>query len=89
MSHVKSDANNLDGFASPNMRPLATVGINNINWALIRQPQHGKLTLRDYFSNEISIMRASLILHENMIDTLKHVKGLFCKHLGLEMPPNT
>ena len=85
----KVDANNLDGFASPNMRPLATVGINyNINWAIIRQPQHGKLTLRDYFSNEVSIIRVFPgFYNENMIDTLKHVKGLILQTFGAGNAP--
>eukprot|EP00943_MAST-04B_sp_MAST-4B-sp1_P004130 g4130.t1 len=85
----KIDANNLDGFDSPNMRPLATVGIGyKINWALIRQPQYGALTLKDYFCNDVSIIRVFPgFYNENVISSLKHVKGLILQTFGAGNAP--
>lgn len=85
----KVDANNLDGFDSPNIRPLATVGIGyNINWALIRQPTYGKLILKDYFCNDISIIRVFPgFYNENIISSLQHVKGLILQTFGAGNAP--
>ena len=71
------------------MRPLATVGIGyKINWALIRQPQYGALTLKDYFCNDVSIIRVFPgFYNENVISSLKHVKGLILQTFGAGNAP--
>lgn len=85
----KIDANNLDGFGSPNMRPLATVGIGyNINWALINPPGYKKLVLKDYFCADISIIRVFPgFFNETFADTLKRSKGLILQTFGAGNAP--
>ena len=55
---------------------------------MIRQPTYGKLILKDYFCNDISIIRVFPgFYNENIISSLQHVKGLILQTFGAGNAP--
>ena len=55
---TKVNTSGLRAFDSPNMSPLAEVGITTkVRWELVRRQRHTKLKLRTHFCNDITIFR--------------------------------
>lgn len=79
----KLDANGLSAFDSPNLPPLATVGVNiNINWALVRPHSKEALRVKDHFCNDITLLRIYPGPFNTLEHTLKNVKGLVLQTFG-------
>lgn len=55
---VKLDNSQFEAFTSPNLRPLATVGIKlDVAWELIRKPGHGAFRVQTQVDSNISVVR--------------------------------
>lgn len=55
---TKVDAAQLDAFASPNLPPLATVGVDvEVAWSVVRSPPIGGLRVRDTLSPHVAALR--------------------------------
>ncbi len=79
----KMDANGLSAFDSPNLPPLAKVGVNiKINWGLVRPSSHKRLVLKDHFCNDITLLRIYPGPFNTLEHTLKNVKGLVLQTFG-------
>ena len=84
----KVDANNLAAFDSPNMRPLATVGISYlVNWALVRPSPYEELTLRNFFCDDISILRIFPGPFNTIRESMSGLKGLVLQTFGAGNAP--
>ena len=87
---TKVDASGLQAFGSPNMAPLATVGINcDVRWELVRQPKAGNLELNAYFDDSIAILRIYPGPFATIRNTLAPpLKGLVLQTFGAGNAPD-
>lgn len=80
----KEDANNLDAFNSPNLRPLGVCGISmEMEWGMIRPlPSTNALQLNTKFCDDVTILRIFPGEFNNINATLQGVKGMVLQTFG-------
>ncbi len=79
----KMDANALSAFDSPNLPPLAVVGVSiKVNWGLVRPHAYRPLELKAFFCNDVTLLRIYPGPFNTLRHTLKHVKGLVLQTFG-------
>eukprot|EP00928_Gymnodinium_smaydae_P071805 TRINITY_DN5528_c0_g1_i3.p1 TRINITY_DN5528_c0_g1~~TRINITY_DN5528_c0_g1_i3.p1 ORF type:complete len:610 (-),score=93.79 TRINITY_DN5528_c0_g1_i3:302-1939(-) len=85
----KLHAGDFNAFGSPNLEPLATVGIGfHVNWPLIRKPSLGELQVLDTFCDEVTIFRIYPGPFVTMRSFLAPLKGVVMQTFGAGNAPD-
>lgn len=86
----KFSASHLDAFASFNMEPLATIGINiEVNWELILPPARGELRVHKTLSRDVGILHLFPSITGELVEAFlaENMKGVVLQTYGAGNAP--
>eukprot|EP00931_Biecheleriopsis_adriatica_P117169 TRINITY_DN92708_c0_g1_i1.p1 TRINITY_DN92708_c0_g1~~TRINITY_DN92708_c0_g1_i1.p1 ORF type:complete len:630 (+),score=76.77 TRINITY_DN92708_c0_g1_i1:25-1914(+) len=85
----KVSSSQLEGFGSPNLEPLATVGIGfTVRWPLVRSPCAGKFEVQDCFCSDVTILRIYPGKFTTLRSFLTPLKGVVMQTFGAGNAPD-